>query len=454
MSSSPPSPSASTFVVERVEVKNFRRFRSLGVELESDLTLFAASNAGGKTALLDALAIVLGTYVGAFDLARGRLMTQRDVHVATVGSARTPEPQFPAIVAASILDASGEPFEATRGLRGAKSKMDINRAGRLRDLGRELQQAVRDGEDVVLPTVAYYGTARAFGADAAPLERRGDTSRTAGYQDCLESRPRFEVFSTWLRWATLAQLQQRQDNRAPTPAVDAVVTALARTLPAVLSVESEHAEQRLDCRDVRFDLAAEEIVADFSTGGNPAVQLPLASLSDGVRAVVALAADLALRMAILNPHLGADAVTAPGIVLIDEVDLYLHPRWQQQVVPALREAFPNLQMVMSTHSAQVISTVEGRCIRQLDLGGDARVAHTLGQESGRLLSRVQHVPERPPGVDVVQDLRRYLTLIDDGLGDTDEARELRRELDDRLGGPQLDSDLLRAERLRRVRRPA
>src|SRR5207249_2270078 len=85
--------------------------------------------------------------------------------------------------------------------------------------------------------------------------------------------------------------------------------------------------------------------------------LPLSVLSDGVRNMVALVADLARRCASLNPHLGeAVAQLTPGVLLIDEVDMHLHPRWQQQVVDLLRRAFPSLQMVLSTHSPHVLST--------------------------------------------------------------------------------------------------
>ena len=88
-------------------------------------------------------------------------------------------------------------------------------------------------------------------------------------------------------------------------------------------------------------------------------RLPLSSLSDGVRNMIALIADIAHRCARLNPHLSEEAARqTPGVLLIDEVDMHLHPRWQQLVVDLLRKAFPSLQIILSTHSPHVLSTVE------------------------------------------------------------------------------------------------
>lgn len=83
---------------------------------------------------------------------------------------------------------------------------------------------------------------------------------------------------------------------------------------------------------------------------------PVGLLSDGYRSTVALFADLARRCAILNPHLLEKAAEkTPGIVLIDEVDLHLHPSWQRRLIADLRKAFPAIQFVLTTHSPQVIS---------------------------------------------------------------------------------------------------
>jgi predicted ATP-binding protein involved in virulence len=127
-------------------------------------------------------------------------------------------------------------------------------------------------------------------------------------------------------------------------------------------------------------------------------------LSDGVRAMMSLAADIAFRAARLNKRLGEDAARQiGGIVMIDEVDLHLHPTWQQQVLGALRATFPKLQFIVTTHSPQVLSSVHNTHIRTLDpvMEGEFIAAtpliQTLGATSLDVLQGVMGTPIRAPG---------------------------------------------------------
>jgi predicted ATP-binding protein involved in virulence len=96
--------------------------------------------------------------------------------------------------------------------------------------------------------------------------------------------------------------------------------------------------------------------------------LPLSMLSDGLRNMVVMVSDIAFRCIKLNPHLGEHAaMKTEGVVMIDEVDMFLHPSWQQTVIGSLRSAFPKIQFIVTTHSPQVLSTVPKECIRILGL---------------------------------------------------------------------------------------
>ncbi|MFR2257935.1 MAG: AAA family ATPase [Clostridium sp.] len=66
--------------------------------------------------------------------------------------------------------------------------------------------------------------------------------------------------------------------------------------------------------------------------------------------------NLAYRMALLNPEAGKNMTHIPGIVLIDELDMHLHPKWQWNVIKALEETFPNIQFIVATHSPIIISS--------------------------------------------------------------------------------------------------
>jgi predicted ATP-binding protein involved in virulence len=449
--------SSPSFWLQRCSLENFRRFPEIDLKFERDATVLVGSNAGGKTAFLDALAIVLSAYVGAFDTGRGIGFQRTDAHVRSVGRAQTQEQQFP-VAAEVLLSINNEPSRARRELRGAASRTTWGDAHELRNLAKTLQAEVRAGSDVVLPVIAYYGTGRMW--RKLPKGGRVSRSRLAGYTDCLESAPTYRGLATWMRWAYLTDLQSSQRSEPTGPLPQAVLGNLAAVASRVLRIESEEVEQTIECTDVRYDFEEDAVVADLRLADERPVKLPVSSLSDGIRGVLGVAVDLALRAAILNPHLGSDAHgITPGIVLIDEVDLHLHPRWQQQVLLQLRDAFPNLQFVVTTHSPQVLSTVEGRSIRQLDLAsvpggrpGERQYAYTRGHESGEILRRVQAVPERPPNVEETHILKEYLARIDAGEGDSAKAATLRRKLDEWMGGPEHEPALLRADNALRVAR--
>src|SRR5262249_37770750 len=139
------------------------------------------------------------------------------------------------------------------------------------------------------------------------------------------------------------------------------------------------------------------VVAEHGSHG----RLPLVALSSGVRNMVALTADLAHRCARLNPALGEDAARdTPGVVLIDEVDLHLHPTWQQKVVALFQNAFPRIQLIVSTHSPQVLSTVNVDSIRLIKLrDGHGQVEtpqfQTKGVESADVLAAIMGVDPIP-----------------------------------------------------------
>lgn len=143
----------------------------------------------------------------------------------------------------------------------------------------------------------------------------------------------------------------------------------------------------------------------------------------------------------------SNPLEAPGILLIDEIELHLHPRWQQQVIPALRKAFPNTQLIVSTHSPEVLTTVRRENI--LLLGADHQIERlpedvgTYGAENSRVLAEVFGAYPRPQNIETVQKLKGYLRMIENNEGETDTAKTIRKELENALGTS--DPDLQRAD---------
>jgi len=195
-----------------------------------------------------------------------------------------------------------------------------------------------------------------------------------------------------------------------------------------------------------WDFIADDVVASHPAQG----KLRVSSLSDGIRNLIGLVADLAHRAARLNPHLGAEACRqCPGIVLIDEVDMHLHPAWQQVVVTLLRNAFPRVQFILTTHSHLVASTVPSACIRLLEDDGTVSTppAEVEGYDGLFALGTVFGVNSSPP-TDIADKLKLYRQYIEAGTTGEPEALALQAALRDHFGVDH--PAVLELEGLRRI----
>jgi predicted ATP-binding protein involved in virulence len=163
----------------------------------------------------------------------------------------------------------------------------------------------------------------------------------------------------------------------------------------------------------------------------------VSQLSDGYRAMLALVMDLARRMALAHGAAlteGESILHSPAIVLIDEVELHLHPSWQQTVLTTLMDIFRGTQFIVTTHSPQVLTSIPAKHIRILSEGKAYTVDdQTEGAEAQRLLKQVFGVDPRPLSLSIVQDLNDYTKLVYAEKWDTPDAEELRERLTAHFG---------------------
>jgi predicted ATP-binding protein involved in virulence len=162
-------------------------------------------------------------------------------------------------------------------------------------------------------------------------------------------------------------------------------------------------------------------------------ELIISQLSDGEKSLLTIIGDIARRLAICNPAL-ENPLEGEGIILIDEIDAHLHPKWQRGIVPKLEHTFPNCQFFIATHSPQIISDVKSENIYllQQDADGEVTAVHpegTYGRDTNQILEDVMGVPERPEWTK--QELRQLFRLIDSG--DLTAARDLKTQLEHRIG---------------------
>ena len=176
--------------------------------------------------------------------------------------------------------------------------------------------------------------------------------------------------------------------------------------------------------------------------------LDFAQLSDGEKCLLAMVADIARRLALANPG-APDPRAARAVVLIDEIELHLHPNWQREVIPRLQKTFPNCQFLVSTHSPQVLASVQAADVYLLDRSTDGIFARrpnaSFGRESNEILLELMDTPARP--ADIRKRLDDMFACID--AGDVAGARAIREELEAAIGVDE--PEFVRADMLLRLR---
>ncbi len=416
-----------------VHLENFRLFETFDLDLDPEVTLVVGLNACGKTALLDALAVALGAWMRGTTTVRTEDRSIWPIDARLVrqdgGGLPTANPSFPVVVRAEGL-VGGRSLSWTRELLHSEGRTTSKDAKAIRSAAERAEKAATTSEGAALPLIAYYGTGRLWVQKRDVRLQEGLGSRMQGYAACLERASNIKLFRRWMAWRETDRIQRiaagqqegGQIATVPTPHLDAVEAAARACLRGV--------------KRFSYSVNYKEIRVEFDDGR----LLPFSALSDGQRSIVSIAVDLAWRTAQLNPHLGKDAPQqTEGVVLIDEIELHLHPEWQRRVIGDLRNAFPKVQFVLSTHSPQVIATAQPQWLRVLHSNGVGLVGHSYGRDTNAILYDIMGVEERPLG------MQKRLTELELKIetGDLSGARLLLEELRGNLGNS--DRSLLALE---------
>ena len=404
-------------LLKSVHIKDFRAIRDLELPLDRSLTVLHGPNGQGKTSVLSAIALGLSPIPALLGASKAAAAGDEDIR--TGADTATVEIQTVGELGWSVfLHRARRTRNASGDGEAPPRQQAALRAGML-----ALARDIDAGSEVTSPIIAYYDTERAV---LWIPERKRDFAAAFGrldaYTVALDIKEGFKELFEWFDAKEGDELREKRDLDNPNhrlPELDAVRQAIEGMLPGVR-------DPHIETNPLRF-----VVRVDLPDGTSK--RLTLKQLSDGYRAMLALACDLARRTALANPHL-PNPLHAEAIVLIDEIELHLHPSWQQKVLANLRDTFPNTQFIVSTHSPQVLTTVGPEHIVGLVFEDDNVVAFretapTLGNEAGDVLFTVMDVDERPPSLPglYAEKLRRYRDLIALDQGETQEAIALRKD---------------------------
>ena len=381
--------------LEKLKLHNFRCYEKLEIDFNKQLTVLVGKNGSGKTTVLEAIAIALGTWFVGFNIVNAKGINKRTDPLRKayqIGATDDVQTQFPVEIEAwgKIKESKDPTLHWKRELYTPTGTMTTKDAKEIVEYAAEYQKAISEGRtDIYLPIVAYYGTGRLWDYHR---QKRIDvfkvSSRTNGYIDCLDGTANVKLMMDWFQIMTINKYQRQEENLESNPELDTVYLAMEKCLKNL----SGYSDVK-----IRYNMGTQELDVYYSEQDKQRMRIPLNQLSDGYKGMISLVADIAYRMATLNPQLGTEVLTkGDGVVLIDEVDLHLHPAWQQKVIDNLMDIFPEVQFIVSTHAPAIISSVKTDKLRILSNKEVCMTANQVyGKDVNSVMKEIMGVNDRP-----------------------------------------------------------
>ena len=408
-------------IIKTIQLQNFRCFEKFSAELNDKLTVIVGNNGSGKSTLLDAISIAIGTFLVPFSMGTRLTIAKDDVMNKSydIGSVVELQAQYPVEVSASgVVD--GKDIVWKRTLNTAEGKTTIGDAKEIIKIAENLQKQIQNGEKPLLPVLSYYGTGRLWAQkrDRKVVNRVTKFNRQMGYMDCLDAASNEKLMLKWFEKMTL----QAATSGKIAPELLAVKSAICQCFAGITGYQDI---------DVQFNLDTHELDIIYLAEDGSHKRYSMKHLSDGYKNTLSMIADIAYRMAVLNPWLLEKVLKeTPGIVLIDEVDLHLHPLWQQRIIGDLRTIFPKVQFIVSTHAPLVINSVNREnLLIMTDMQAENPVIESYGKDANAILKTIMRADERPKAVKE-QFKRFYEALAEEKY---DYADEILQQIENEIG---------------------
>jgi predicted ATP-binding protein involved in virulence len=403
--------------LKEIHLQNFRLFDDLKVSFDEQLTVFISENGAGKTSLLEGIAKALYGFGAATDIATDlakkmflkNILNNLDVQYLKNQGFINLETIVVQDGKVSFLDWCIE-----MQLNNNRLTLSLNEES-VKKLNR-LQKSIVHANKLLtlesLPVIVYYGSERA--SKNSTQVRGSQVALYNNYQEALMGNSlNFKQFVEWFDWQTRIELSTKTPN-----------AILQQVKSAILSLLN-------DVDTTFFD----DLFIDPSQFRNPRLmvsksgnQLEINQLSSGEKSLFGLVSDLTQRLCLANPQSANPLKEGQGIVLIDEIDLHLHPHWQRKILTQLKSIFPNIQWVVTTHSPFVLAAEEVHPKNAYLLtdeiksdGTTQKIAVSIedlgkfnqGLEPNRILSEIMRVPLRNQATETeIQQLHQLLNPKD------------------------------------------
>lgn len=408
--------------IKRLELKNFRGFEELTIHFpeDSNVAVFVGVNGAGKTSVLEAISNLLEIFILRVTQRRSLIPNAGRLKLEDIklGSKRIEQALFFEYMKIDLEELSSFNTMGFADLSFSPEYSSI--------INEKLEQARKlFFEDKGTPIVCQYSTDRIIlGKPELKPFNIDKIKKEDAYNLSLTPVTSFKDFFNWFRSIEDYENEQRlyKNQNFRDKGLESVRTVIKNFLKGFSNPRVQRQPQ-------------EELIVEKN-----GEKLSISNLSHGERLMFAMVGDIARRLSIANPGL-EDPLQGEGVVLIDEIELHLHPGWQRKIVPLLTKTFPNIQFILTTHSPVVLSTVKRENIFILeDFKLVEKTPHTYGRDINSILYQTFGVEERQPEVE--NDFRKLYALIDDPER-VEEAKATLEKMKEKYGAD--DPELIRAD---------
>lgn len=397
--------------LEKIRITNYRCFKDADIEFDDHATLIVGKNGAGKTAILDAVAVAVSTFLLGIDGGVSRSISKDDARYEfhDLDGTVDPQHQFPVSIE-SIGDCLDNcDVKWMRSLNSESGNTTVKEARELTNISKDAQKRIMTGDkSLILPLISYYGTERLYvqKKEKKNIKSLTEFKRQVGYVDCMAAESNEKLMLNWFQIQTLKSLQEQQRTGKVEKSL------LLKTVESAICKCFERISGSKNA-DIVFDLDTHRLVLNFEGTDGSLQKFAMDEMSDGYKNTLSMIGDIAYRMAVLNPMLGDKVLEeTTGVVVIDEIDLHLHPQWQQTIISDLNTIFPKIQFIVSSHAPAVINSVAKEQIRILDNGEIYMpAAQTYGRDANSILREVMKVSERP--ADIKQRMNLFYSYMDE-----------------------------------------
>ena len=417
--------------IEKLIINNYKAIESTEITLKPGINLLVGDNGVGKTSILEAIVVALGGLFMNVTGVQTKNIAKDDIRISidTLGDAATGVTYHTPVSIECQLRVGDEGYCWNRSRvdsENSHTKIDN------RDICKWMN-TITNQNDSILPLLSFQSAARAWRVkrgDFGKEMKKKLVDRRCGYIGCLDYSLDVKVIQEWCLKMELAAFQKRK------------LIVEYELFKCMITTFMKNINETKITPEIYFSSQLNEMV--YIENGE---EMPISKLSAGYQSLLWMIMDLAYRTAILNPQGIESLEQINGIVIIDEIDMHLHPKWQWNILSALEVTFPNVQFIIATHSPIVISSCKNGNL--ISVGDSQEVDYlpgAYGYSVEDVLQLRQGSSSKPRNIEVLND-KLERAINDDDYSKAEEIiAELKKQLGESHGEVTQAIDLLEMNR--------